>query len=148
MNAERLMRLARFLHNTLPEHKFLFSSILRGSDIPNGTFECGTVGCAIGWAPLVFPEDLKYVRGYNDSTPQVIDSKSHMVLVVSQYHASVALQEFFGITTDEAQVLFMPNGQRYEPDTPTLQATAKPKEVARNIALLVSKRQPEYDTTL
>ncbi len=143
--AKRLMRLARFLHNKLPEEKFDFRHILRGSDIPNKTFSCGTVGCAIGWSPLVFPTLLEYKH-----TPQgnvmVVSKECNRALVVSDHVVSDTVKDFFGLWEFEAKALFVPGQQ--DGTLPRLTSYSKPKDVAINIALFVGTKCPEVNNSL
>jgi len=142
--AERLMKLARFLHNDLPEEKFDFSVILSGKDVPNEKLDCGTVGCAIGWCPLVFPEELKYAQA-SSGTPIVLSAHGQS-FHVSAHSASISLMYFFDLTNMEAKCLFVPN---YAEDSPNSDASAK--DVARHIAGFVAKKYshyPEVNTAL
>lgn len=50
----RLNKLAAFL-DKLPKTHFNFSTVCELYK-PNRTNLCGTVGCAMGWAPHVFPK--------------------------------------------------------------------------------------------
>lgn len=58
INFERLEKLAAFLQ-VLPSEKWDFSEIVKEED-ENG---CGTVCCAMGWTPKVFPELAQWTCG-------------------------------------------------------------------------------------
>jgi hypothetical protein len=146
LHAERLMALARFLYNVLPPEKFNFGNVLKGMDVPNETFSCGTVGCAIGWAPVVFPLELRYVKPSASSTPHVTDARG-LVFDVHWCGATPAVTDFFGISEDEAIALFAPGAQR-DLDLPGLHSGSSAPKVAQNIAMFVSKRFPNIDTLL
>lgn len=148
-SAQRLMKLARFLHNVLPENKFDFSVVTFGGDIPNETFSCGTVGCAIGWAPLVFPDLLRYERSPSGESVYVHRKSDDRELAIDLSVASSALMEFFGLSSPEARALFCPYCQsKISPALPFLSNESTPKEVASGIALYVSRQFPEMNASL
>ncbi len=156
MNAterRRLLKLASFL-DTLPRQKFDFSTVFRtGKKSPMaalaaGAHRCGTVGCAIGWAPAALPSLFKW-RFYNDDGKRVVDC---IVLRGAEheynfYAAAIA----FGITESEARWLFVPNAivGQFGPLNPAgsrmmhnVGPRSSPKRVARHIRKFVS----EYPT--
>ncbi len=67
MNAKRLLKLADFL-DKLPRAKFDFGVIAMQDGKPMlealkaGKERCGTVACAIGWMPAVFPRSLRWTE--------------------------------------------------------------------------------------
>src|SRR6185295_10345847 len=65
IGARRLLRLAKFLHK-LPERKFFFGTVVSGSDMPRKQLDCGSTACAIGWCPVIWPKNLKYVSGKDE----------------------------------------------------------------------------------
>ncbi len=146
LQAERLMRLARFLYNVLPPNKFDFGNVIKGRDIPNETFSCGTVGCAIGWAPVAFPDELRYVKRTEYGTPHIEDLNGD-ILDVHCCGASTAAMDFFGLTEDEAVALFAPGGQMGL-GLPGLHSGSSAPEVAENIATFVKRKSPETNTSL
>jgi len=137
LHAERLMKLARFLYNVLPPEKFNFGNVLKGRDVPNETFSCGTVGCAIGWAPVVFPLELRYVKRSASSTPHVEDANG-VVWDVHCCGASLAVRDFFGISEVAAIALFAP-GVQMNLDLPVLHSESSAPDVAKNIATFVGR---------
>ena len=56
LGKERLEKLIGFIEN-LPDEKFEFDEWVTGFDTKNG---CGTVCCAFGWTPSVFPESWEW----------------------------------------------------------------------------------------
>lgn len=71
-NANRI-RIVQFLRTELPNERFRLSQLtgnleLLKEEFPNlANFECGTVGCVIGWTPVAHPDQVKFiiVKGYN-----------------------------------------------------------------------------------
>ena len=56
MNVENFDKLIDFLDNLEPS-KFYFDDVVSKYDKDN---ECGTVCCAIGWTPAIFPEKVEW----------------------------------------------------------------------------------------
>lgn len=81
--------------------------------------ECGTVCCAIGYCPIVFPRNFKYVDEYGDGELEVQLKGTNDV----NFDAA---EKFFGLTNDEAYFLFMPTKYETGARTPA-------KVVARRI---------------
>jgi hypothetical protein len=60
MKIGRLYKMAKFLE-TLPEENFDFGITIEYMGDPTKPInKCGTVGCAIGWAPKVFPSLVEW----------------------------------------------------------------------------------------
>jgi hypothetical protein len=133
MRADRLLQLADFL-DKLPEEKFDFGTIAKQSGKPMlealaaGHVKCGTVGCAIGWLPAVFPDQFKWVRSaFNDELTVLTKETDEL-----NFDAAA---EFFGIGYSQADYLFMPG---YEDDGYSgLADEAKATEVAAHIRKFV-----------
>jgi hypothetical protein len=100
------LKLADFLDNLSPA-KFDLSCIVHVDDRNNQQLTksyafkegaCGSVGCAIGWCPVVFPRSCKYHKN---------------MYVVSKEDQSIMDFEFaiehFGISMAQAKYLFMPD---------------------------------------
>lgn len=115
---KRLKKLADFL-KTLHHKKFNFGLIIN---------DCGTVGCAWGWTPVVFPKHLKWHNNFVIFKDENLDDDFW-------FHEKAAY--FFGITTDEALGLFSP-GNQYHIGLPNL-FDATPKQVAKNIETFLSR---------
>lgn len=63
--------------------------------------ECGTVACAVGHCPVVFPNQFKYVLSH--------DGEYEVHLRRNTYDDTWAdVEHFFGIGTEEADYLFQP----------------------------------------
>lgn len=117
---ERLMKLAAFL-SRLPPRKFNFKHVVAKED-ENG---CGTVCCAMGWCPAVFPKDWEWA--YQDV---------RLKRRATGYWSFHDALRYFVLTEDEADSLFMP-GRRPQYGGPV---NSKPKDVARNIRAFVKAR--------
>ncbi len=140
LHAERLMKLARFLYK-LPREKFNYAVVIEGKDIPNDTFSCGTVGCAIGWTPMVFPErfewrTLKHRVG-------LFDKADHREMTNGNF-VSTAM-DFFDLSSSQVQGLFTP-GMQDCIGMDDMEDNASPKDVAMMIAAFVKKESTETDT--
>lgn len=120
------MKLADFLDN-LPPAKFDLSCIVNVDDETNQQLTksyafkegaCESVGCAIGWCPVVFPRSCQY---YDN------------MYVVSKENRSIMDFDFatnhFSISMDQANYLFMPNAYHH--------SKRGPKSVASRIRSFV-----------
>jgi hypothetical protein len=101
----RLLKLADFL-DTIPRQKFninYITNICGDIELSNKSIkdpECGSVGCAIGYCPVVFPRLFKYYRRITSIThPEVICIKTGKVNFE-------AVEDVFGLAMGESQQLF------------------------------------------
>jgi hypothetical protein len=131
---KRLLKLAAFL-DTLPREKFDFAVVTRIGKKPMlealkaGHERCGTVGCAIGWMPAVFPRLVRW------------DENNYVCLKgdVDDYNADrYAAERFFDLSDDEASCLFVP-------ESSGLGALATPKQVARHIRQFVRAKEKDME---
>lgn len=123
MRKDRLLKLAAFL-SRLPDSKFDFREYVKKWDAEN---HCGTVACAIGWCPKVFPKHWKW-------QPFTFESGAEPVLrnppLKSEFQwCDDDAQSFFGISDEEFLRLFTP-GRRRDGNLP---GNAKAKDVAHHI---------------
>lgn len=138
---ERLAKLADFL-DTVPPEKFAFYTVMDIDGLKDplealaaGSHPCGTVGCAIGWTPAVFPESLVWQSRCEYSTMLDVNLKESPVEAVGRMNFSEtvsgrAAMQFFGIDTEELYYLFIPHGKhRYN----NLGDNAQPHKVAAHI---------------
>lgn len=130
----RLLKLANFL-NYLPEEKFNFENVITKS---NGK-ACGTVGCAIGWLPAISSKFAwkKYGKNYdleiklgNTNIGYRWVSWNHWSDLNSGGWGNIA--NYFGISANEAKMLFQPRYARSWNKT-VLLGHASAKEVAQSI---------------
>jgi len=124
----RLLKLARFLEK-LPASKFDFSEIVTFSKKVRG-HECGTVCCAIGWTPKVFPKTWKWEEYYDFL---LVARKDLPEKRGEDWHEQVC--DFFGITGSELNGLFVP-GTLYMPwakEMIPMSNKTTAKEVAKSI---------------
>ena len=142
MEAEKLMKLARYLVN-VPPNTFDFTVIVRGATIPTQEDNCGTMACALGNLPFVFPERFEY-RINEVGRVKVHDKEEDAPLEYLTYVEPIC--SFFDLGAIEVLGLF----SAYEQDSigqKELTGEASPLEVAQNIASYVS-RHSSVDTSL
>lgn len=128
-HVQRLLKLADFL-DTLPREKFDFSVITCVDGLPlldalkAGKKRCGTVACAVGWMPAVFPRAFKW-------------TDCGAVLPRSSQADGMNLDaagRFFGLDYADTVGLF-------SPEDSGLGYSATPKQVARHIRRFVTAKQ-------
>lgn len=112
IHKERLQKLITFLE-TLNPARFDFGVVMN---------ECGTIGCAMGWTPQVFPEIVEWTEDRNlhlKSSPAKWD-----------WFEEVA-QELFGMHKGTAELLFTPQNQsRVHADLAYCGYSSNPKQIA------------------
>lgn len=126
MNPEqrnKLLTLASFLE-TLPEEKFRFDQTVAVWDYDN---HCGSVCCAIGWTPKLFPDEVSWSAGEWATTGFILAGDDEDDL--SSFGTVAA--KIFGLPRDLAELLFCPTRAEYvHSSLPWLNKRAKPAEVA------------------
>jgi hypothetical protein len=90
-----LLKLAAFLEK-LPRRKFDFDSVVRSW--ARGKKACGSVCCAMGWCPAVFPKRVSW-----DSSPDAI---SYLKLDGMPTEYDTAAELLFSIPYEDACALF------------------------------------------
>lgn len=112
---KRLLKLCDFLEK-LPPKKFNFATTLSEE-------ECGTVGCAIGWTPMVFPRSIKV----GDKMPS--GEFTFKYANGDTVHWTNIPDEFFRVPYE----LFSPFNQRFQKDEAGLCCgpSSTPKQVAK-----------------
>lgn len=127
VHVKRLEKLADFL-DTLPRQKFDFGTFGKEEGKPfmealaAGKHRCGTVACAIGWTPAVFPRLMEWQDGF----PAMRESGETCFS---------AAEELFGIDRDESRWLFNPGPSN------NLDNDATPKQVAKHIRKFLKEKQ-------
>lgn len=130
---KRMLKLAAFLRE-LPRKQFKFSEIVKKGP------KCGTVGCAMGWTPVLFPHLVKaeLEEDLEDGT------KRFDVKTKNSYGYTNVAREIFDIQ-DEGDLVFDDEGGAYELFTPGhtvcgiyLDYRATPKQVARRLEKYVA----------
>ncbi len=137
MKKKRLLKLAEFLEK-LPRAKFDFGTTVLEWD---GGKTCGTVCCAIGWTPTIWPELVEWVHG----GVSIKDS-------VNGYDGFDDIaKELFGISRSDTWSLFSESTSEWDMfgenkkrserfnklKLKRLDSRATPKQVAKNIRLYV-----------
>lgn len=125
MDKVKLLKLASFLRE-LPPKEFNFGDVVTEWDDKR---ECGSICCAIGWTPKVFPDEVQWWQG---SSVELIDRAGDADAV--GYVEVAAL--LFDISQNDAINLFSPRG-RPRRGLPPCNADATPCEVADLIELYV-----------
>ncbi len=142
MEAEKLMKLARYLMQVSPS-RFDFKVIMSGTAIPTQEDDCGTMACALGNLPFVFPERFEY-RINQLGRVGVHDKEHDIPLEYMTYVEPIC--SFFDLGAIEVLGLFSAYEQQ-EIGERELSNEASPLEVAQNIASYVS-RHSSVDTSL
>lgn len=116
---KRLEKLILFLDNLEPE-RFDFNEVVVARDSKG----CGTVCCAIGWTPAVFPRLVRWTSPPCASVQLKKDEfNTHFY-----YHTASVL---FGLPGGVCKHLFCPSGQRrIHKSLPNCGMRSCPKEVA------------------
>jgi len=87
VDKEKLSMVIKFLKELLPAH-FYLGQVRK---------ECGTVCCAIGWFPSIFPDECRYS-----------DLHKHTPNEVNGVHYSKVVEDIIGIEKGLAKLLFSP----------------------------------------
>lgn len=125
---ERMERLCVFL-DKLPFEKFDFGTVAKHSD----ETQCGTIGCAMGWAPAALPELVEWTKGeeqyYDSCAIRLVGSDEHW------HDYDDIANRIFGFDCDGlfgvGYSLFTPDGQScLHEELTDLDGHATPKEVA------------------
>ena len=124
VHKNRLLKLATFLE-TLPPERFDLSGFVIEYKTKGGR-ACGTVCCAVGWCPKVFPDHWRWKEyTYNDGCiPKLKRNPSGILLDI---------KAFFGINDADIEYLFMPG--KYP------QGHRNAKYVARRIRSFVKRQE-------
>ncbi len=129
MKIARLKKLAdHLLNGKLGHENFDFSCFNDGDIDKNG---CGTLGCAIGECPIVFPKHWHFEENNYMFEPHLIGS--------DRWSELDDACEFFGISDDAACHLFVPNDQdTYAFGGSELGRNATKEQVAANILSFIN----------
>lgn len=130
MNKTRLLKLARFLES-LPPESFNFSDVVSKS-----TESCGSVCCAIGWTPKVFPKLIKWYR-------RASLAKLGLMMGDCDVDYIMAGKNLFDITFQESRKLFSPSQTLSWWVGKNIGAAGKPEEVALSIRKFIEWKETE-----
>lgn len=138
----RLLKLATFL-TQLPPQKFDFGQIAYENEKPMlqalkaRKERCGTVACAIGWSPAVFPRLVKWAKLYNGDHALCVVERTSTDTLGDSFSTA---ERLFALTFDESRYLFAPYRQReVDGNAKNLTDSATAKEVARHIRRFVRR---------
>lgn len=127
----RLLRLAAFLDKLKPR-KFDFCTVIRGRP------RCGTVGCAMGWTPKIWPKLVEWDKNeFGELTGiKFCDSKKYK-------DTETIIHELFCIDYDDINYLFFPNSDHpaYWQSGQGCGKDATAKEVAESIRQFVKYKK-------
>lgn len=121
----RLLKLAKFLR-TLPESHFDFGIVLEQHSKTREN-KCGTIGCAIGWCPVVFPRLVEI-------TPRMFMPTYRLKRGDKQCRGDFRTvgQHLFGMPLTHVERLFVP--EKHSPaDGRRLGYTTTPTKVAQRV---------------
>lgn len=122
----RLRKLIAFLR-TLKPKQFNFGDVV--SDYKKNGHVCGTVCCAIGWTPAVFPQLVRWFesREHGWAMARLSFKAGHTRWV----RYDVIANRLFGISEESAASLFHPGrAGRVHESLPAINSFATPKQVA------------------
>lgn len=121
MNTKRLSKLVGFLKD-LPEEKFYFGRVITEHEN-----NCGTVCCAIGWTPAIFPELVSWEEDEDTVGRLVLNFNGLKTLAGFGYIAS----ELFEMPESVSTFLFSQNSQNHiHPSLEDLPADCTPLALA------------------
>ena len=119
VNESKLLKMLAFLAE-LPEEKWFFGDVIDQEE--DG---CGTVCCAIGWSPLIFPEEAKWTIGKfggNVNDEGYDETGSHI----------------YGMSELVAEHLFSPGTRRHiHTELPALRPSCTVEEFTAHIAQFI-----------
>jgi hypothetical protein len=92
MKLDKMKTLIAFLKN-LDKSKFDINHIISQYDYKN---QCGTVCCAIGWFPAIFPEECQWYESelFIHGKSKIFSKIAHDVLGIPERHADVLFSPF------------------------------------------------------
>lgn len=146
---DRLEQLATFLYR-LDDKAFCFASICEAHNATEP--ECGTVACAIGWTPRVFPDLVGWVqvqdfcKGPSKWSVSALDaelapSPNDALMVGRVAQALFGFERGCPTESDWVEGLFVPAVYRPWDPNDTLGFGATPSAVARNIRDFITWHQ-------
>ncbi len=101
----RILKLAAFLR-TLPKVQFNLAIVAMESS------ECGTVACAAGWCPTVFPHTMKWVKNEDLAQTMSVRRRNPKHVKVHQGSSLRTVAAYLGMTNKQREKTFLP-GQNY-----------------------------------
>lgn len=120
---KRLEKLILFLKNLKPQ-QFNFGEVVTRL----GDNQCGSVCCAIGWTPAIFPRSVRWVKCRN---PYLTTDKEANVFAARNVEYADVASQLFGIDRRMAHYLFTPSFQKYAHyRLPYCSGISHPKKVA------------------
>ena len=123
---KRLLKLCDFLEQ-LQRKDFNFNVVAERRS-------CGTIACAVGWTPAVFPRLVKWSPNKRGNRINIVLAKRH-----GKSHYALVARSLFGLTSQDSLNLFTPWYDLYVGKTELgmLTESATPKQVAKRIRKFV-----------
>lgn len=134
MHTDRLLTLAKFLREKVPAEQFNMEAWCEAGDDTDvkAVGDCGTAGCALGWAMAVPAfKELGLRAGFRHSIGTIYLSTVDGDGTAVTYHDLQAGQELFDLSRAQAKFLFMPNSYPWQ------RGPVRPEDVAGRIERLV-----------
>jgi len=144
MKAEKLLKLADFL-DKLDDDKFWFGTVVNMWERKEKN-TCGTVCCAMGWTPQVFPDEVGW------RAPKNLGNQYDDALYLKNTSDDITnydtiARKIFGISYDEVDFLFSPGDQEdflekhgIETDIEDFTSSTSREQVANNIRYFVENK--------
>lgn len=142
MNAlqrKRLLKIASHLRGGKLGHKKFDFAVINADENRNELHHngCGTLGCAIGEFPFIFPRQFEFRNG--EPLPRDAAFRRRVLRYLDPVFS--AAEEFLGISEEESVHLFAPWGQKnYKYGGCILGANATARAVAANIEAFVKRK--------
>ena len=132
IQAKRFKKLIDFLEE-LDDEKFYFGSVVSKFETVKGK-RCGSVCCAIGWTPVVFPKQVAWIE-------DMVRVKNYIEIIGYIDVASY----LFGMSFSDADNLFSPFGQKYlEPPVTVCGNYCTPKDFAKTMKEYLKLHHPNH----
>jgi len=134
----RLRKLAKHLRSEHRVHKkFYFDKLAQGEINKKGNY-CGSVGCAMGEFPAVWPNEWRWDNSMSGFI--TIFRVLHKSQNANEYTNYDIMADFFSITDDQISHLFVPDSQNIiNFGGKKLDVNTTAKQVADNISAFIEK---------
>lgn len=135
LHIERLKKMAEFLRELRPA-KFRITQMVTGYGLDESNNICGTICCALGWMPKVFPEDAFWKQRGMYDRPRVRLTETPRT---SLDHLQIG-SRFFGLDMLETNRLFNSRDQAMETGG-ILSKDCTPNDVAAEIEKFLKEKE-------
>lgn len=143
LHKDRLLKLANHLKTGKLGHKKFDFSVINvdpEKDDRGEEYKCGTLGCALGECPIVFPRQWGFKRYKYGGVDPVLKNPTDREYFGSQSFRDS--EDFFGIDEEQSEHLFQPESQiPSEYGGRHLDENATRIQVANNILAFIKKME-------